>query len=145
MAEAALEDYEGVPIPRKLKISSKRQITIPVDVYERHGFADYALLTETEGGLTIEPLNLADDDEDLTLKLLRYLIDKGYDGEDLLDKYEEIKPMFISIHRAIERSEADIAAGRVMSFDDMQREIKKKYGLDAIDDGNNNGEQSQQR
>ena len=129
MAEAALQDYESIPVPRRLKISSKRQITIPVDVYERHGFAEYALLTETPEGLIIEPLDLADGDEKLTLSLLRYLMDNGYEGDELLEKYAEIKPKFVSYYSAIERSEADIAAGRVKDFDEIQQQMREKYGL----------------
>ena len=72
MQELAAKDYKSVPVPRRIKISSKRQITIPVDVYERYGFAEYALLTETPDGLVVQPMELTDDDEQLTVKLWKY-------------------------------------------------------------------------
>ena len=129
MTELASKDYENVPVPRRVKISSKRQITIPVDIYERQGFSEYAMLTETESGFTIQPVELTDDDEELTLMLLRYLIGKGFEGEALLDKYAEIKPKFVSFHKAIAQSEADIAAGRVIDAETSLRRIREKYGL----------------
>lgn len=129
MSEVALKDYESIPVPRRVKISSKRQITIPADIFKRHGFAEYALLTETPDGLALEPFELADSDEKLTLTLLRYLMDNGYEGDELLEKYVEIKPKFISYYNAIERSEADIAARRVKDFDEVQQAMREKYGL----------------
>ena len=129
MAEAALKDYESVPIPRRIKISSKRQITIPVDIYDRCGFAEYALLTETPEGLNIQPFDLADDDEQLTLTLLKYLMDNGFEGDELLEKYAEIKPKFVSYYSAVKRSEADIKAGRVGDFAELQQKMREKYDL----------------
>ena len=129
MPQTASTDYVNVPVPRRVKISSKRQITIPADIYSKHGFADYALLTETPEGITIEPFDLASNDENLTLMLLRYLMKHGYEGEELLEKYAEIKPKFISFYSTIEQSEADIEAGRVGRFDEIQAKMREKYGL----------------
>lgn len=129
MPELATEDYVPVPVPRRLKVSSKRQITIPVDVYERHGFTEYALLTETEDGFTVQPMQIDDGDEELTVMLLRYLIDNGYDGDALIDKFTEMKPSFFNFYRAIQRSEADIAAGRVRDAREAMSEIRVKYGI----------------
>ena len=129
MPEPATDDHTPVPLPRRIKISSKRQITIPVDVYERQGFAEYAILTETEDGFTVQPFELADDDEELTVMLLRYLMDNGYEGEALLEKFVEMKPSFFDYYNAIRRSEADIAAGRVSTYAEMRGRIRSKYGV----------------
>ncbi|MBQ9069564.1 MAG: delta-aminolevulinic acid dehydratase [Eggerthellaceae bacterium] len=120
---------EELDEPKRIKISSKRQITIPATTYEKYGFAEYAYLEETEEGLFISPLNLASEDEELTEQLLRYLIDKGYEGEGLIARYKEIKPMFFSIHKAVKRSEEDIAAGRVRPAKEVQEELRMQYGL----------------
>ena len=129
MSELATEGYMPVPVPRRIKISSKRQITIPVDVYERRGFAEYAILTETEDGFTVQPFEIVDDDEELTIMLLRYLMDNGFEGEALIDKFVEMKPSFFNYYNAIRQSEADIAAGRVSSWEDVRQRIKDKYGI----------------
>lgn len=129
MQALATNDYQSMPVPRRVKISSKRQITIPVDIYERQGFAEYALLSETPDGLVIQPIELTDDDEELTVRLLRFLIEQGCEGEELLQRYSEMKPKFISFFKAVERSEKDIAEGCVRDFGDVQQEMREKYGL----------------
>ena len=120
---------EELDAPRRIKISSKRQITIPASTYEKYGFAEYAYLEETEEGLFISPLDLASEDEELTEQLLRYLVENGYEGEGLIAKFKDIKPMFFSIHTAAKRSEEDIAAGRVHPFEETQALLRQQYGL----------------
>lgn len=120
---------EELDKPKRLKISSKRQITIPASTYEKYGFAEYAYLEETEDGVFIAPLDPTDEDDALTEQLLRYLIEKGYSGEELIDKYKEIKPMFFSIHTAVRKSEEDIAAGRTHPFAETQATLREKYAL----------------
>ncbi len=73
--------------PRALKISSKRQITIPAQIYHAMGFHDYALCTWTDKGLIIEPIET--DDEDGTVTILRRLIAEGYSGDELIERYQE--------------------------------------------------------
>lgn len=119
----------SIPIPRRVKISSKRQLTIPVDIYQRQGFSEYAMLTETPNGLVIQPFKLADNDEELTVKLLRYLMERGLEGEALLAAYEELKPKFASYFQAVANAESDVAAGNIVDFNDMQADLKAKYGL----------------
>lgn len=129
MPELASDDYTPVPVPRRIKISSKRQITIPADVYERQGFAEYAILTETEDGFTVQPFELVGGDEELTVMLLRHLMERGYEGEALIEKFIEAKPGFFDYHDAIRRSEADIAAGRVRDAAEVVRGLRAEYGL----------------
>ena len=49
MGSAALAE------PLAIKISSKRQITIPAKAYEEAGFKDYALCTWTDKGMFLQP------------------------------------------------------------------------------------------
>ena len=70
MATAALTE------PLSIKISSKRQITIPAKTYEEAGFKDYALCTWSDKGMFLQPLDV--EDEDVTIDILRYLINEGY-------------------------------------------------------------------
>lgn len=129
MVKAASVLEETPSIVRRVKVSSKRQITIPVDIYERQGFSDYALISEAPDGIVVQPFNLADEDEELTIRLLRHLMSKGLEGEDLLAQYAELKPKFASYAKAIKRSEDDIAHGRLIDFDDMQASIRGTHGL----------------
>lgn len=111
-----------------VKISSKRQITIPAKLYREMGFKDYAALRWTKDGLLIQPLKVEDDD-DLTESILRYLIEQGYEGEELIEQYKIVKPQMVTLARKVDEAEADIAAGRVQPADTLFEEIREKYGL----------------
>ena len=55
--------------PQRVKISSKRQVTIPARWYREMGFDEYALATWTEDGLLLQPISV--DYEDVTVDILR--------------------------------------------------------------------------
>ncbi len=75
-------DMAALAEPLTVKISSKRQITIPAKIYEGAGFRDYALCTWIDKGMLLQPLDV--EDEDVTVDILRYLIEQGCEGEDLI-------------------------------------------------------------
>ena len=73
---------EAADGPAMVKVSGKRQVTIPADVYRQAGFADYALCTWTSDGLLIQPLQGGGGD--VTVAILRALVAAGYEGERLV-------------------------------------------------------------
>ena len=113
--------------PRIIKISPKRQITIPLDIYRTAGFADYALATWAENGITIQPIDVRSEDD--TVRILRSLLAQGYDGEALIDEYERITRPLVDYKSAIDQGLEDIEQGRVAPFRETQDKLKKKYGL----------------
>lgn len=113
--------------PTTVKISSKRQITIPAKIYEGAGFKEYALCTWTDKGMFLQPLDV--ENEDVTIDILRYLIEEGYEGEDLISQYQEMKRKIVPLRDRIDEAERDIAEGRVGSAEEMQKRVKAKYGL----------------
>ena len=113
--------------PQAIKISSKRQITIPAKYYEQAGFGDYALCIWTDKGLFLQPLDV--EDEDVTVDILRHLIGEGYEGEDLITQYQAMKQKIVSVKDKLDEAERDIAEGRVAPFEEMQARMRKKYGL----------------
>lgn len=121
MGSAALAE------PLVIKISSKRQITIPAKAYEEAGFKDYALCTWTDKGMFLQPLDV--EDEDVTIDILRYLINEGYEGEDLIAQYKAMKKKVVSVKDKLDEAERDIAEGRVGSAREMQNRMREKYGL----------------
>lgn len=121
MATAALTE------PLSIKISSKRQIAIPAKAYEEAGFKDYALCTWTDKGIFLQPLDV--EDEDVTIGILRYLINEGYEGEDLIAQYKAMKKKVVSVKDKLDEAERDIAEGRVGSAREMQNRMREKYGL----------------
>ena len=126
MAQAAAANRESWT-PRVIKISSKRQITIPADVFEGEGFSEYALASWTEDGLVIQPINV--NDEDSSVRILRSLLAQGFDGEALVDEYEKIRSKMVIFDRMIDEALDDVVQGRTRPFDDVQGEIRAKYGI----------------
>ena len=82
--------------PQTIKISSKRQITIPAQAYKDLHFGEYALCTWTERGILIQPLTV--DDEDISVGILRDLVRQGFEGEELVQRYaaeqKKLGPLF---------------------------------------------------
>lgn len=113
--------------PQAIKISSKRQITIPAKIYEQAGFGDYALCTWTDKGMLLQPLEV--EDEDVTVDILRHLITEGYEGEDLITQYQSMKKKLVSVTQKIEEAERDIEEGRVDTYDNMRARIREQYGI----------------
>lgn len=113
--------------PQIIKISSKRQITIPAKAYAEGGFKDYALCTWTDEGVVIQPLDV--DDEDVTVDILRYLIEQGCEGEDLIARYKEMKGKVVSVKDKLDEAERDITEGRVSSYEGMRARVREKYGI----------------
>ena len=113
--------------PQTIKISSKRQITIPVKYYEAAGFGEYALCTWTDQGILLQPLDV--DDEDVTVDILRSLVKQGFEGEELIERYQETKRKIVSVRRKLEEAERDVSDGRVDTYENMRDRIRQKYGV----------------
>ena len=91
--------------PQRIKVSSKRQITIPAKAYKDMGFTEYALIEQTDEGLLIKPLNV--EDEGMSLDVLRRLIAEGYEGEALVERYAAVCPHVIKFEDARARTAVD--------------------------------------
>lgn len=113
--------------PQAIKISSKRQVTIPAQWYRALDFHEYALATWTDDGILIQPLDVAD--EDVTVDILRHLIAQGYEGDELIEQYKQMKSKIVSVKRAIAEAEEDVAAGRVEPYENMRARIRDRYGI----------------
>ena len=111
--------------PQTIKISSKRQITIPAKYYEAAGFGEYALCTWTDQGILLQPLDV--DDEDVTVDILRSLVKQGFEGEELIERYQETKRKIVSVRRKLEEAERDVSEGRVDTYENMRDRIRQKY------------------
>ena len=127
MAEAAAAVDPKEWEPRVIKISKKRQITIPADVYEKAGFTDCALATWTDEGLVIQPINVDATDE--TVWMLRRLLEKGFDGEGLIDEYEKWRKNTAELNRLIDEGLRDVAEGRTMPYEEFRQRIRDEYGI----------------
>ena len=110
--------------PQRIRVSSKRQITIPAKAYKEMGFAEYALIEQTDEGLLIKPLKV--EDEGLSLDILRRLIDEGYEGEALVERYAQVCP-------------------RVLKFSDIARDRNCVSRGETEADGMKDDERSRER
>lgn len=113
--------------PQRVKISSKRQVTIPARWYREMGFDEYALATWTEDGLLLQPISV--DDEDVTVDILRQLIAEGYKGDELIDEYCKVKSKIISVKSLIAEAEEDMAAGHACPASVITARMREKHGL----------------
>lgn len=113
--------------PQAIKISSKRQITIPAKIYEQAGFNEYALCTWTDKGLLLQPLEV--DDEDETVGILRFLVSQGYEGEELISQYQDIRRKMSDVQAKLDEAEQDIAEGRTDTYENMRARIRDEYGI----------------
>ena len=115
--------------PKVVKISSKRQITIPAEAYQACGFADYALVTLTSGGIEVRPVDV--EEERLDVRILASLVEQGLEGEELVREFKAAKDRTIALKRHMREAEEDLAAGRVHEGDPTPEilEIGRKHGL----------------
>lgn len=127
MAEAAVAIEEKIE-PKLIKVSSKRQITIPAEMFKRSGSPEYAYIEwHEDGSMTVAPITVRN--EDASVKILRSLVDRGLEGDELVEEYSKIVTHIIDFQNAIEESLADQAAGREAPFSELRAEIEERYGI----------------
>ena len=117
--------------PQMIKISSKRQITIPAHWYKEIGFKEYALCTRTKEGLLLQPLDVPDKDStmDATVDILQALIAQGYEGDELLDRYQRAIEQTSLLQEKIARAENNISEGRVAPYENTRQLIRERYAV----------------
>ena len=71
-----------------IRISSKRQITIPQKYYDALGFGDQAECILNDSAIIIKPVR-ENTDFDFSEQILTDLISKGYSGDELLKRFKE--------------------------------------------------------
>ena len=92
---------------KRIKISSKRQITIPQQFFDSLGFADEAECSLKDGALIIRPVR--QNGGEFAEQILADLLEQGYQGDELLVKFKEAQS---KVRPAVERmiQEADAFA-----------------------------------
>lgn len=73
---------------KQISVSEKRQITIPKHFYEQLGMTD-SLICELRGDEIV--LRPAPTDADFSQEILKDLVHEGYEGEQLLQAFQERK------------------------------------------------------
>jgi len=80
----------GIPVSEKkrVRISSKRQITIPQKYFSMLGFEDTAECVVRGNELVIRPVRVSSGGE-FSEQILADLIKEGFSGNELLEKFRE--------------------------------------------------------
>jgi hypothetical protein len=99
----------------------------PAKVYKEMGFSDYAFVEQIREGLLIRPLNV--DNEDISIYVLRKLVDAGYEGDELIERYKDACPAVLDFRERLRSSEQQIGEGGTVSFAEMQKKMREKHGL----------------
>jgi len=92
--------------PKRVKVSSKRQITIPSSFYKKLelGTEVECFIRESKNELVIRPVQ---SEMDFSENILKELIDEGYSGKQLLKEFkkkkETVKP---AVNKMIDEAEA---------------------------------------
>ena len=94
---------------KRIKISSKRQITIPQQFFDSLGFADEAECSLKDGALIIRPVR--QNGGEFAEQILADLLAQGYQGDELLAKFKEAQS---KVRPAVEKmiQEADELAAK---------------------------------
>lgn len=74
--------------PKRISVSSKRQITIPKEFYESLNISEEVLCQVVDGALIIKPVQ---EEVDFSEFILRDLVNEGYQGEELLHEFTHRK------------------------------------------------------
>ncbi|MDD2215964.1 MAG: AbrB/MazE/SpoVT family DNA-binding domain-containing protein [Eubacteriales bacterium] len=111
----------GIAMERKtIRISEKRQITIPQKFFEALGFGREAECALQDGVITIRPVKERDGGE-FAEEILADLISQGFEGQDLIERFKEQNRR---IRPAVERLVAEA--------DDLVKAGKGKKSLDEL-------------
>ena len=93
-----------------ISITGKRQITIPIHFYEKIGF-EKEVECYSDGNLMIlKPLKTNTDD--FSVEILKDLVEQGYEGEELIVKFEEESKNIKNATKKILKEAKEIAAGK---------------------------------
>jgi len=70
-----------------INITGKRQITIPINFYEKIGFEKEIECYSDGNVMILKPLKTGTDD--FSVEILKDLVAQGYEGDELIAKFEE--------------------------------------------------------
>lgn len=76
--------------PKRLKVSSKRQITIPSSFYKHLNLGEEVecYMREDKNEIVIRPLQ---SEADFSEEILKDLVEQGYSGDKLLKEFKRVK------------------------------------------------------
>jgi len=111
-----VKSYTDAQRERKvIRVSVKRQLTIPQKYFDALGFGSEAECILQEGGILIRPVRVSDG-SNFSEQILADLISQGYEGSELLEKFKKysnaVRPAVLTLLEE-NKAFAQSGAGRV--------------------------------
>ncbi|MBA4602067.1 AbrB/MazE/SpoVT family DNA-binding domain-containing protein [Thermoactinomyces mirandus] len=102
---------------KRIKVSDKRQITIPIKFFKQLNIQDEVDVFVKNGELVIRPAGRTD--HGFATEILKDLVSQGYEGQRLIEEFANVQSR---IRPAVEEliSEADRAAKKALKKTDHQ-------------------------
>lgn len=111
---------------KRIKISSKRQVTIPAKYYMGLGLADEVDCIYTDNMLILLPVK--SHDSAFSEEILADLIEQGYEGKDLLEEFKKVnKQIRPAVEQLIKEADA-LAKAASVDYRDRTDEIFGSHG-----------------
>jgi bifunctional DNA-binding transcriptional regulator/antitoxin component of YhaV-PrlF toxin-antitoxin module len=96
-----------------IRITGKRQITIPLKFYEKLGLGKEVECFIEKNALVVRPLS--QDGGEFSIEILKDLVSQGYSGDELVAKFAEERQNMKAAIGALLREGKEIAAGKKKS------------------------------
>jgi bifunctional DNA-binding transcriptional regulator/antitoxin component of YhaV-PrlF toxin-antitoxin module len=105
---------------KRIRVSQKRQVTIPQKYFERLNIGHEVECILRNGEIVIRPVR--DNSEEFAEEILRELVNKGFTGDELI---EQFKKMRAQVRPAVEKliEEADKLAINSNGSEDKMNEL----------------------
>jgi virulence-associated protein VagC len=95
---------------RIIRVSGKRQITIPLKYFLSLGLSDQVECSLEDGALVIRPLT--QDENEFSVEILKDLVAQGFTGDELIQKFTETSQQIKKAVRSMVEEADGIAAGQ---------------------------------
>lgn len=93
-----------------INITGKRQITIPINFYEKIGFEKEIECYSDGNVMILKPLKTGTDD--FSVEILKDLVAQGYEGDELIAKFEEESKNIKNAIKRLKKDAKEIAEGK---------------------------------
>lgn len=103
--------------PKRISVSSKRQITIPLEYFKTLNIEDEVECYLEKDAIIIKPISI-DTEGEFSEYILKDLLDEGYSGEELLKEFKKRKN---KVRYGVEKMirEADAVAEECENYSSM--------------------------
>lgn len=95
---------------RIIRVSDKRQITIPLKFFQTLRLSDQVECSLEDGALVIRPLS--QEGSEFSVEILKDLVEQGFSGDELIRKFTEQNQLTSKAVRTMLEEADDIASGQ---------------------------------